>query len=542
MNKHHRKIEYFPAMLSAVLTLALVASMTPQAEAATITVDVGGHCTLADAITSANKDQATGNCPAGSGADLITLQRDVTLNANLPYVKSEVTIDGNGYTISGNNTRRVIFNYEGNLTLRDTTISGGKVNSVGAGILNYHGSLTIINCTVSGNFAERGGGGIYNGAITKSASLVIIDSIISTNKATLEGGGVRSNCYGLVDGVKAEVTIRNSVISGNRSTGKGGGISARSYTVGVSPAKTTFTIIDSTISQNISSSSGGGIAVFGQGVTASVIMTLTDSTISGNKAAAYGGGIENYGKEGIAALSLSGCTISGNIAGASGGGVENFASRAYGTAAATLINTTISGNSVTAGDGGGLSNGDSNYAAAPLVIRGCTISGNRAKNGGGIFNHRTNLNAELTIRGNLISGNQATSKGSELLNNIISNLVLGGYNLLGHNGQNSDASFERVIFQNSDFKATSDSGHPFALNSILGSLGPNGGPTQTHSLPSESPALDLAPKAECSAAPFNKDQRGLVRPYGAGCDAGSYEYKSNLLLMVVPMISGSRQN
>ena len=48
--------------------------------AATINVD-GVTCTLADAITAANTDAATGGCTAGSGADIIDLQTNVTLTA-----------------------------------------------------------------------------------------------------------------------------------------------------------------------------------------------------------------------------------------------------------------------------------------------------------------------------------------------------------------------------------------------------------------------------------------------------------------------------
>jgi len=36
-------------------------------------IDVGGACTLVDAITAANADQVAGGCAAGSGVDTITL-------------------------------------------------------------------------------------------------------------------------------------------------------------------------------------------------------------------------------------------------------------------------------------------------------------------------------------------------------------------------------------------------------------------------------------------------------------------------------------
>ena len=49
-------------------------------------------CPLAQQITAANRDEAAGPCPAGSGADTIQLVRDVTLSEQLPPITSEITI------------------------------------------------------------------------------------------------------------------------------------------------------------------------------------------------------------------------------------------------------------------------------------------------------------------------------------------------------------------------------------------------------------------------------------------------------------------
>ena len=54
------------------------------APAATITVD-GATCTLADAITAANTNTATGGCDTGSaGADTLNLTANIGLTAALP--------------------------------------------------------------------------------------------------------------------------------------------------------------------------------------------------------------------------------------------------------------------------------------------------------------------------------------------------------------------------------------------------------------------------------------------------------------------------
>ena len=71
----------------AVLALLIVPNrLTP----AVIVVD--DTCSLADAITAANTDSATGGCPAGSGADELQLTGDVTLTEELPSVASEISV------------------------------------------------------------------------------------------------------------------------------------------------------------------------------------------------------------------------------------------------------------------------------------------------------------------------------------------------------------------------------------------------------------------------------------------------------------------
>jgi hypothetical protein len=48
----------------------------------------------------------------------------------------------------------------------------------------------------------------------------------------------------------------------------------------------------------------------------------------------------------------------------------------------------------------------------------------------------------------------------------------------------------------------------------------NGGPTHTHGLYPNSPAIDAGDNNGCPA----NDQRGVPRPQGAACDIGAYEY------------------
>ncbi len=55
-------------------------------------------------------------------------------------------------------------------------------------------------------------------------------------------------------------------------------------------------------------------------------------------------------------------------------------------------------------------------------------------------------------------------------------------------------------------------------------LADNGGPTQTHALAADSPALYAIPVGENGCGTdIITDQRGEVRPFGAGCEIGAFE-------------------
>lgn len=217
-------------LATTLLGAALLLALHPpgQAQAATITVD--GTCTLADAITAANNDAASGNCPAGSGPDTIDMQVDATLASALPAITSEITLEGNGYTIDGNGSLHVLEVNGGDLTLNHATITGGAADHhtsvsqlyrTGGGIYNYGGTVTINSSTISGNSAVYGGG-IFNYA---GATLTINNSTISNNHVTdVDGFGAMGG--GIYD--RATITINNSTITGNTAS-DGGGI----YTAGI---------------------------------------------------------------------------------------------------------------------------------------------------------------------------------------------------------------------------------------------------------------------------------------------------------------------
>jgi hypothetical protein len=209
------------SLAGAALTFTLATGHVPAARAAGISV--GGGCTLADAITAANTDTATGGCTAGSGADTITLSGDVILTRvnnttsggnGLPLITSTITIEGAGFAIardlSAPDFRILYVEASGNLTLNDTTVTGGVlVPYLGGGIYNNGGTVTISNSTISGNSAADGGG-IFN-----YGTVMISNSTISGNSASFSSGGLYSSGTAL---------ISNSTIIGNTASSSGGGV------------------------------------------------------------------------------------------------------------------------------------------------------------------------------------------------------------------------------------------------------------------------------------------------------------------------------
>lgn len=225
------------AGVALLLTLGLAPGT---ALAATITVNgagAGGTCSLTDAITAANTDTASGNCPAGSGADTIDLQTGVNLTAALPDITTAIVLQGHRNAIQrtgGDEFSVLRVTFDGDLTLNQVTISGGSAIS-GGGIYNANGTLKVQECTLSGNSAVNGGG-IYNGYGT----LNVRDSTLSGNIASMTGGGI--------DMSGGTVTVENSTLSGNSANQGGGGINTSGGVV---------TVQNSTLSGNFASNGGG---------------------------------------------------------------------------------------------------------------------------------------------------------------------------------------------------------------------------------------------------------------------------------------------
>jgi uncharacterized protein DUF4347/polymorphic membrane protein len=202
--------------------------------------------------------------------------------------------------------------YDGNTptaTITDSTIRDNEVtNYGGGGIYNYDGTLTISNSTISGNTAARSGGGIFNYSYySGSPTVTITNSTISGNTAARSGGGIFN--YSYYSG-SPTVTITNSTISGNTAQNRdGGGISSYNYD---DDYNATATITNSTISGNTAARDGGAIDAGNYGD-----VTIENSTIANNHSDndnsgdGHGGGISLY----LCDLNVKNTIVANNIKG-----------------------------------------------------------------------------------------------------------------------------------------------------------------------------------------------------------------------------------
>ena len=516
---------------SAALVLALAGpivaapALQPAAPEATIVVVNGevanvnnNKCGLIEAIINARSTKANQmrpDCTSGnlSGPDTVSLPTNGTFvlteahneqfgPTGLPVITSSMTIEGHGSTIrrssvSGTPDFRIMVVDPGvALTLRDTTISNGDGYYKGGGILAY-GSLTLSGSTIENNQAE--GYGAVGGGINAEGSLTITNSSFINNSANGDGGAAGGGLFFDGSGV---ATISGSVFSGNE---------ASSYY----------------------STNGGGIALFGDAVISA--STISGNHNSGNEGGGLGGGIHI----GSADVTIRDSTIHGNRVyayyegfsydwhGGFGGGVSN-------NGTTLIVNTTISGN--IAHFGGGVAN----TGYGELTVVNSTLTGNNARQvtgeydeeggfGGGFFSGITywsdNCTA-TTLKGVILSGNTADVSAPQAIFSqgfdCNASLTVNATNLFG---QNNNAGLVGFSPGASDIVPT------VALSAILSPLADNGGPTQTHALPANSPALDRVPNTQCTNAPVNGvDQRGEPRNQNGAdgatnneCDVGAFE-------------------
>lgn len=491
-----------------VVVLALCILVLPTIQAADI--ELSDTCTLADAITAANTDEAVGGCPAGDGADTISLASDITLDAALPQITTGITIEGGGYTISGNNRLRIFVVNGGNLTIHELTLTNG-FGDWGGAIANLKGMLKISSSTIANCSAVEGG------AIGNEGTLNVIDSVFQDNVSEERNGGA-------INQAKGRLSISHSVFNNNTSSHIGGAVfigggekvnsiiystfnrnfASIGGAIGINSANSLLDIIKSTFSSN--SASGGGGAVYFDGEKGQ--MRISESAFSQNSSdAGIGGALfltdslmlaaspdhlklntnisdsgfsRNSAKDGGAVysrfvdLKVVNTAFIGNDSGADGGAIFSWGN--------TSISSSTISQSKSGANGGGL-----NVAAGRVSLENVTLVSNEADRGGGLYR---DTDSEVNLLNSIIANNRGGDCFGRLSENI-GNLI-------------ADGSCFATL-----------SGDP-----MLGELiEPEDGSPAYYPLLEGSPAIDAADDEYCP----DTDIIGTARPQGLACDIGAYE-------------------
>ncbi|HWS87865.1 MAG TPA: choice-of-anchor Q domain-containing protein [Pyrinomonadaceae bacterium] len=293
------------------------------------------------------------------------------------------------------------------------------------------------------------------GTITLASELVVGKSVTingpGANLLTVSGGNA-SRALGVTASGSAQISGLS--FSNGRAAGDGGAIHNAGF----------LSLVNCSVNRGEAAGAGRGGGLFNGGT-----LKVKGTTVSGNTAAA-GGGLFNAGT-----AEISDSTVSGNTA-ASGGGIDNVG-------ALTVTNSTVSGNTANS-HGGGVNGG-----GGGVSVTSSTVARNTAGVRGGGVNAAAGA---FGLRSTIVASNNAPA-GPDVSGSVGSQ----NFNLVGNNaGADFDAAQNDKV------------GTPgAAIDPRLGPLQNNGGPTDTHALFHDSPALD----AGGDTTALSTDQRGRPR-------------------------------
>ncbi|NEQ71128.1 MAG: DUF4347 domain-containing protein, partial [Symploca sp. SIO2D2] len=402
-------------------------------------------------------------------------------------------------TANGNNEADTI-NLTGDITLMavDNNIDGANglpsILADGGNKLTIDGmGFTIARGATAPNFRLL--------HIAAGAELEVNNTTLSSGVADGAAFNIVSRGGGILN--RGTLTLTNSTVSGNTANDGGGIYNAASLTLN-----------NSIVSNNTANFDGGGIFNIGT-------VNLSNSTVSNNTTNFDGGGIYNRANApNTANVNLNNSTVSDNVANDQGAGIYNRGDAAN-AANVSLNNSTVSGNMAN-DQGGGIFNDGRNAAnAANVSLNNSTVADNTANNdGGGIFNEGNVANAaNLTVGNSIIADNDAADLDPDVGINDpgLAPITDNGNNLIG---------IDTTLQFTPNPLLVGNAMNP--IDPRLAPLGDYGGPTQTHALLPDSPAIDAGNNAQATGI---TDSRGATRINNT-VDIGAFEAQGFALIAV----------
>ncbi|MBO9534388.1 MAG: hypothetical protein J7513_15555 [Solirubrobacteraceae bacterium] len=442
----------------------------------------------------------------------IVLSADITFSAcelgdPLREAAGPIELDGAGHVLRQGCFEKRVLRQDGTgfVRLRSVTLTRGGSDGPGAAI-STRGEIEVVDSRIVRNLAEEPGGGVF-----AMRGATIIRSVITGNLANDDGGGVYARRGG--------IRVFDSVVSNNLVDGSGGALASTGDIL----------VVRSHIDGNTTDGDGGAIYADEAGG-----VTVISSTVDGSTADGPGGAIFTLDGDVLVADS----TLNGNRADDRGGAIS-------GEGDVVVIGSTIARNAANAHVGGGV------WARGNLLVENSTIASNYAEGqGGGLMGAGAVRVYASTVLGNISP--LAASVGAGVSFEAFGSII-GPPSTPETGGDAQPSSFNcRVTAPVSlGYNLVSDAtcglsgvGDAIGRDPMLGEYAQNGAARGYTFLPqSGSPAIDAIPAAACEPPGYaaavdrlrsvpggpawldslKRDERGVTRPAGAGCDIGAVE-------------------
>ncbi|WP_458404662.1 Ig-like domain repeat protein [Methanobrevibacter sp.] len=235
------KKSFIPLMIFLVLIISIGAISAADAENIDETASAGDEIVLEEtdtALESSSDEKILSDDGDGTFTDLnnnLTGKTEVTLESDYTYsddtdsayangitIDRELTIDGNGHKITGNNNKLFTISNTGSLILKNlvitSTYAGYTENDM---IISNNGNLTFdnVNFTVEREIIRSGTGSFYYNTIVNNANMFVKNSVFKDSTIKLESdiGSYNTYYYGLINNAKnSNIEINNTLFNNNQ--------------------------------------------------------------------------------------------------------------------------------------------------------------------------------------------------------------------------------------------------------------------------------------------------------------------------------------
>ena len=495
----------------AILVLMLFAAsvaLIPQANAA------DAASSLSAEIDAANRS---------SDRHTVALSADITLDTSLPALTGSLKIEGNGYTISGDDEFRIFDVNGGTLHIENLTMTEGRAAVNGGAIrLSNDSQVTIVDSIFANNTAKHGGA-IATPITTERERNFLdqFDILVGFGEAadTTETNEVA------VEGNRGRLVVTNSRFVGNIAEASAGAIYAAGGSVDITNShfekncavRARFEVAEGISEARRTVDADGCVRIHyirpqpdpeaGTNDNGGAIRLLDDaqasiesSTFVENKAT-FGGAISTSG-HGVG-LTIDNSSFVSNLASANGGGIG---SDWRGGGAISIRASSFVANTAERGGGGAIS-----ATRQRIDIANSTFSENNAERSGGAL--LVDESAEVTITHATFVENRSAEQGDALSN--IGGRLLVRNSIIASPGRDRDCA-GRIEQSSGNLNPDRTCGGTSRDEPLLGAL--TGDPAH-FPLQDRSPAVDAADAEFCLAV----DQIGISRPQGGACDIGAIE-------------------